>query len=128
LVDTKKHNEWFIMAKKDMRSANILFEHNADNEIICFHCQQAIEKYIKGYILYIAGELQEGHNLVRLCKKVMVYDSSFSDFLKDVAFVITFYIETRYPAEESLFVSIDDTKECIDIMNKIVNKIDKIIG
>jgi len=42
LVDTDKYNEWFVMAQKELRSAKILFDHDADNEIVCFHCQQTL--------------------------------------------------------------------------------------
>jgi len=45
VVDTKRYKEWLTMAEKDLKSAKILFEHDADYGIVCFHCQQAIEKY-----------------------------------------------------------------------------------
>lgn len=128
MIDTVKHNEWFKMAQKDIKSAKILFEHDADNEIVCFHCQQAIEKYLKGYLIYITGELNEGHNLVKLCKKAMQHSKSFGDFLKDMAFVNTYYIETRYPAVDPLIVSIEDTEECIRIVDEIVAKIDELVN
>ncbi|EGD49576.1 HEPN domain protein [Ruminiclostridium papyrosolvens DSM 2782] len=85
-----------------MRSAEILLEHNADNGIVCFHCQQAIEKYLKGFLINATGELQEGHNLVKLCKKAVAYDRALSEFTKDMAFVNTYYIEAKYPAEDPL--------------------------
>ncbi|MBM7582781.1 HEPN domain-containing protein [Caldicoprobacter guelmensis] len=84
-----KYKEWFEMAKKDIRSTEILYEHDGDNGIICFHCQQAIEKYLKGFLIYAAGELLEGHNLVRLCKKAMAYNKDLGEFIKDMAFVNT---------------------------------------
>lgn len=127
MVDTIKYNEWFIMAQKDIKSAKILFEHDADNEMVCFHCQQAIEKYLKGYLIFKIGELQEGHSLVKLCKKAMVYDKIFSKYLKDLAFVNTFYIETRYPAVDPLVVSDEDTIECIDIVAEITKDINSLI-
>jgi HEPN domain-containing protein len=30
VVDTKRYKEWLIMAEKDLKSAKILFEHDAD--------------------------------------------------------------------------------------------------
>lgn len=127
MVDTIKYNEWFIMAQKDIKSAKILFEHDADNEMVCFHCQQAIEKYLKGYLIFKMGELQEGHSLVKLCKKAMACDKIFSKYLKDLAFVNTFYIETRYPAVDPLVVSDEDTKECMEIVDKIIKDINGLI-
>lgn len=128
MVDTDKYNEWFAMAQKDLRSAKILFDHDADNEIICFHCQQTLEKYLKGYLIAVTGELQEGHNLLKLCKKAMVYDNKFNEFLKDMAFVNVFYIETRYPAIDPLVVSKEDTEECFRIVNKVLSRIKELIG
>ncbi len=94
MADTVKYNEWFVMAEKDLKSAKILFEHDADNEIVCFHCQQAIEKYPKGYLIYMT--------------KAMIQNKIFGEFLKDTAFVNTYCIETRYPAVDPLIVSRDD--------------------
>lgn len=116
------------MAKQDMRSAKILFEHDADNGIVCFHCQQAIEKYLKGFLIRITGELQEGHNLVKLCKKSIAYDKALNEFIKDMAFVNTYYIETRYPAEDPLLVSKEDAEECIKIAVKVIDKIEQILS
>lgn len=127
MVDTTKFNEWLIMAQKDIKSARILFEHDGDNEIICFHCQQAVEKYLKGYLIHMTGELQEGHNLVKLCKKAIIQDKTFGEFLKDMAFLNTFYVETRYPAVDPLIVSKEDTEECFQIMDRIVKLIEKLI-
>lgn len=128
MVDTDKYNEWFVMAQKDLRSALILFEHDADNEIVCFHCQQTLEKYLKGYLIAMTGALQEGHSLLKLCKKAMLQDRGFNVFLKDMAFVNVFYIETRYPAVDPLIVSRQDTEECFRIVNAVLAKINELIA
>lgn len=120
-------NEWLNMAKKDIKGAKILYEHDADYEIVCFHCQQAIEKYLKGFLISKTGELQEGHSLIKLCKKAMLHENSFDEFLKDMAFVNTFYIETRYPALDPLNISHEDTKECLMIVERIVKKVNVLI-
>ena len=127
-MDTDKYNEWFAMGDKDLRSAKILFDHDADNEIVCFHCQQTLEKYLKGYLIAVTGELQERHNLLKLCKKAMQQDNKFNEFLKDMALVNAFYIETRYPALDPLVVSKEDTEECFRIVEKVLTRIKKLIG
>lgn len=127
MVDTKRYKEWLIMAEKDLKSAKILFEHDADYGIVCFHCQQAIEKYLKGYLIFKSGELAEGHSLVKLCKKALGYDRSFEKLLKDCAFVNAFYFETRYPAEDPMVVTTEDVEECFRIA-EAVSKISENIG
>lgn len=128
MVDTIKYNEWFAMAKKDVRSAKILFEHDADYEIVCFHCQQAIEKYLKGYLIYETGELQEGHSLLKLCKKASPFNTNLKSFLKEMAFVNTYYIETRYPAIDPLIVSEEDASECLKIVESVMEEVEKSIN
>ena len=111
-----------------MQGAEILFEHDADNGIICFHCQQAIEKSLKGYLISVTGVLQDGHSLVKLCKNAATQNSLFSGLLKDMAFVSTYYIETRYPAEDPLLVSKEDAAECMAILKKVIRMIEDILN
>jgi HEPN domain-containing protein len=125
LVDSVRYKEWLEMAKKDMKSAHILFEHEADFGIVCFHCQQTLEKYLKGYLIFKTGLLEQGHNLIKLCRKAASYDKSFNELIKDCSFVNTFYIETRYPAEDPLSITNEDVLECFSILEKIIDKIDK---
>ncbi|AVX19647.1 HEPN domain-containing protein [Carboxydocella sporoproducens DSM 16521] len=127
MVDTQNYNEWLIMAQKDLRGARILFEHEADYELVCFHCQQAVEKYLKGYLIYKTRELQEGHNLMKLCKKAMIYNKKFGEFLKDLAFLNTFYIETRYPATEPLQISQEDAEESLRIAERFINVVEELL-
>ncbi len=123
VVDTKRYKDWVIMAEKDLKSAKILFEHDADYGIVCFHCQQAIEKCLKGYLIFKSGELVEGHSLVNLCKKSARYQGSFEYFLKDCSFVNVFYIETRYPAEDPISVTREDAEECFRIAEAVITKV-----
>jgi HEPN domain-containing protein len=127
LVDSKRYREWFDMARKDLKGARILYDHQADLYLVCFHCQQAIEKYFKGFLILKTGLLQEGHSLIKLCKEAQKHDDQFKVFLKDCAFVNTFYIETRYPAEDPLVVSTEETLECLKITEMIIQYIDNIV-
>lgn len=127
LVDTKKFYDWLAKAEKDIQGAKILYKHGADYGLVCFHCQQAIEKYLKGFLIYKTGMLQDGHNLVKLCKKVSKFNDIFKSYLKDCAFVNTFYIETRYPAEDPLIVAEEDVKECVKIVEKIAKKVNELV-
>lgn len=115
------------MAKMDLKGAEILFEYDGAFGLVCFHSQQAIEKYFKGYLIFKTGILQEGHSLIRLCKKAISFDDRFKEYLKDCAYVNAFYIETRYPAEESLEITEEEVIMCLDITKTILKLIDTII-
>ncbi|QIB67832.1 HEPN domain-containing protein [Aminipila butyrica] len=120
MVDSVRYKDWFSAGHKDLKSARILLDHDGDYTIIAFHCQQAIEKYLKGYLLLETHELEKGHSLILLIKKIQVFDSGIQQFMKDCAFVNQFYIETRYPADAPLELDQNEMKECLSIVNQIL--------
>ena len=125
MVDTLTYKEWFNIGEKDLNGAKILYEHNADYGLVLFHLQQAVEKHLKGYLIYKTGMLQEGHSLIKLCKKATVYNSEFRKFIKDCAFLNGYYIETRYPSEDPLIAENDDVEDGLRFTEEIVNFIEK---
>lgn len=127
MVDSLKYREWFNTAQKDLKAAKILYENNADNGLVLFHLQQAVEKYLKGYLIYKTGFFQEGHSLIKLCKKAAVYDKGFRKFIKDCAILNGYYIETRYPSEDPLIAEDDDVKEGLKFTKNIISFIESIL-
>lgn len=126
MVDTTRYKEWFEIAKKDLNGAKILYEHDADYGLVLFHLQQAVEKYLKGYLIYKTGLLQSGHNLMKLCKKASEFDNDFRKYIKDAAFLNGYYIETRYPAEDPLVAEKEDVEEGMKFTLDILAFIDNI--
>jgi HEPN domain-containing protein len=119
MVDSLRYNEWLEKAGRDLKSAKVLKQNNCGNDVVAFHCQQAIEKSLKGYLLKQTGQVAEGHSLIYLCKESSNFLAEFKKRLKDCAFVNQYYIETRYPADVPLIVSDDEANECISIAEDI---------
>ena len=44
--------KWLDKALTDLQAARILLTWDGDPSTIAFHCQQAIEKALKGYLLF----------------------------------------------------------------------------
>lgn len=119
MVDSKRFLDWIKKSAADIKAAGILKKYEAGNDYVAFHSQQAIEKALKGYLLYHTGELEEGHSLIFLCKKAIAFEPYFKEFLKDCAYVNQYYIETRYPADFPLEVSDEEAEECIKLAERI---------
>ncbi|MDL2234065.1 HEPN domain-containing protein [Ruminococcaceae bacterium OttesenSCG-928-L11] len=67
--------------------------------IICYHCQQAVEKYLKGYLVLNDQEPPRTHDLDNLCRLCQEYDQSFAE-LADICSELTAYgVQPRYPME-----------------------------
>lgn len=125
MVDTLKYKDWFEMANKDLKGAKILYEYQGDYGLVLFHLQQAVEKYFKGYLICETGILQDGHSLIKLCKKASAYNDGFRKFIKDCAFLNGYYIETRYPAEDPLIAEDEDVKDGLEFTEEIINFIEE---
>lgn len=97
--DSKRFYDWVDRAAEDMIAARILMEDDRCYNVSAFHCQQAIEKALKAFILLNTGDLVDGHNLSWLCKKAIKLDDKFREWLDESAVLNKCYIETRYPTD-----------------------------
>lgn len=108
---------WFEKAKRDLITAkNILNSPDPFSDIICFHAQQAVEKYIKAYLVFQEIEFPKTHTLEDLILLASQKDPSFLEF-KDLLSELTPYaVEIRYP--EFSEPSLSDAEEAVQIAMK----------
>jgi HEPN domain-containing protein len=105
MVENEFAMDWFRFAQRDLASArHLLSLHPQPHEIICYLCEQAVEKYLKGYLIVQGLEQPpRSHELDRLCELCMEYNGRFSD-LKKACDVLTDYgVQPRYPHEMGIF-------------------------
>lgn len=128
MVDTLRYRDWIDKSERDIKSAKILKEHDCGNDVVAFHCQQAIEKILKAYLIIKGDGVVSGHSLLYLCKLAQGHEGNFKKYIKDCGFVNQYYIETRYPADSPLIVSDYEANECIKIAEEIYNYVMSIIS
>ena len=70
MVDWEFVLPWVQRAENDITTARYLSEniHPGPIEIICFHCQQAAEKYLKAFLVWNDQEPSKTHDLIELAK------------------------------------------------------------
>ena len=90
--------EWIKKAGHDLGMAAMAMEGRREyTDAICFHCQQAVEKYLKAYLVHLKVPFKRSHNLAYLLdlagKKEDVPDSLYemAEQLDDYS------VEVRYP-------------------------------
>ena len=97
-------------------------------DVICFHCQQAAEKYLKAYLISKNVDFGKTHNLEYLVKLCSEIDTEFENVkVGDLSF---YAVEVRYP-DDFYMPTIDEAKESLKlakelevfIKNKLVCKI-----
>lgn len=113
--------EWFKKANNDLRNAEILLN-CGDNEIpydtLCFHCQQASEKYIKGYLICKGMDFPKTHNLADLIGICNQTDISFSKYITEMEKLTPYAVEIRY-LDDFYMPSEEEAREAYKIASAI---------
>lgn len=99
--------DWFRKGDLDMRRSEILLA-NDDPEGAAFHLQQAIEKYLKGYLISNGWKLQRIHDLEDLLDYALDYNKEFEKYRSLCQELTEYYIEERYPLLISSGLSKDE--------------------
>ena len=98
--DTKREwvRSWLIKARSDLRSARALValpEPATDTAI--YHCQQAAEKALKGYLACRDQPLARTHDLERLLELATALDPAFASLEAQADVLNPYATAFRYP-------------------------------
>lgn len=90
--------QWIIKAHHDLKDVeNNFAAKEFYTDTVCFHCQQACEKLLKGYLFYQGIRFERTHNLEILLEQCIVHDKSFEIFRETIPVLTPYGVETRYP-------------------------------
>ena len=121
-MKTKKEfvNSWVKKAARDLSFLD------AVTESICFHCQQATEKFLKAYLVFLDISFTKTNEIGELITKCQNRDREIF-VLKEEADRLTDYaVAVRYP-EEPFEPTLGEAKEAFGIAKRIGNLVlDKI--
>lgn len=92
--------QWLQKAERDFDAASHLLEEgDRFREIIAFHCQQAVEKYLKAFLVRHQLEFPKTHDIKKLLSLVATTDLSLAETLREADTLTPFGVEVRYPNE-----------------------------
>lgn len=114
---------WLLLANEDIAVIESLFKSDPDfyARTICFHSQQAIEKFLKAFLVYHNKDFPRTHDLEFLlieCKKI---DKSGFDF--DFGSLTDFGVSVRYP-DDFIIPDKDDTILYRDIAKEVKKEVE----
>jgi HEPN domain-containing protein len=120
MVDSIIVREWLDKADEDFEFARLnLEEKKPFFAQICFHFQQAAEKYLKAYIVAHELEFRKIHELPMLLKTCISKDSSLDKLKGDCEYLTIYYVETRYPVHWPTNFSYDETHKAFQSASRI---------
>ena len=124
MVNPQIIKEWLAKADDDFYFADAnLREGSEFFAQICFHFQQAAEKYLKAYIICNSLNFSKVHDLVHLLKTCSDHEPSLARLKEDCILLSTAYIDTRYPVHWPT----DYTRETAIKLNVAASNISRII-
>ena len=108
-------NTWIEKADHDLGSAKLIFQHLPSYfDTIAFHCQQAVEKYIKASLIYLEIEFQRSHDLPYLLEILSRKVEIKPEIFEKAILLNGFSVEIRYP-NQIIHLTEDELKYAISI-------------
>jgi HEPN domain-containing protein len=95
---TNSVTDWRELFDRDMAVAEHLTVsmHPVPTAIIIFLCQQGVEKYLKGALVFLGEEPPYIHDLEELCARVEKHRPSFGTIFTLCSVITHFAIQPRY--------------------------------
>ena len=113
--------EWFRFANENWQVAEreLAYQEPACHTI-CFLCQSAAEKYLKGYLIARGWTLEKTHDITRLLDLCADYDEAFAELVTEGAVLNEYITAGRYP-EDIAYEELgpEDAEEAVQIVCRI---------
>jgi HEPN domain-containing protein len=94
--------EWVRKAEADFIAANKLGQKRITlHDQVCFHCEQAAEKYLKALMEELNLTIPRTHNLVAILPLLTPHHRSLRSMRRGLDFLTRFAVEFRYPGENA---------------------------
>jgi len=116
-------NQWKEKADQDLAAAEGLLSYKTPLPYpVCFHCQQASEKYIKAFLTHRQVEFPKSHDIRELLGLVARVDQELADVLMPAAILTPYGVEMRYPGDLPTPTQ-DEAETALALARQVVNTI-----
>jgi len=98
----KTTREWVRKAEHDFRGASKLHADKGGlNDLVCFHCQQCIEKYLKALLEETGLNIPRTHDLLRLLVDLQPTCPILVKLRRAFTILSEYAVDVRYPGDQS---------------------------
>jgi len=118
MIKTGDPKAWIAKAEADFEAAKTLFLSHKKGmpDLVCYHCQQSAEKYLKAYLTYRRIKYPKTHDLEKLLDLVVAFDPLADAIREANRFLNPYSITVRYPGDE---VPRSEAKQSLQMLNSI---------
>jgi HEPN domain-containing protein len=110
--------EWIDKAEQDYQTAETMAKRRKQPvpDVVGFHSQQCIEKYLKALLVYKKLDFHKTHDLIELLEIAIKKEPFFEMFRTDLRILNPFSVQFRYPGEVA---TIEEAKIALKAMRRI---------
>lgn len=120
MVDQSIVDEWLAKADEDyLFTEKYLQNEESFFAPLCFHCQQAAEKYLKSYIVAKEFSFLKIHDINELREVCQDHEESFEEIRDECALLSRYYIDTRYPTVWPVGYTKEDAWTALEAVGRI---------
>ncbi|MCR4420893.1 MAG: HEPN domain-containing protein [Exilispira sp.] len=111
-----------LVAKREIKSENTVYD------AVCFHSQQAVEKYLKALLQENEVYFEKTHDLDLLLEKCKDFVPEIIQLKEKIIELSSYAVEVRYPGVEATKEEAEDSLATAVQVEKIVKKYFKMEG
>ena len=95
---TPETAHWVRYAEEDLQAARDLAARSPPlRNVVCFHCQQAAEKYLKALLQELGRVVPRTHDLEDLLDLLLPHDATLAPLRRGLQSLTEYAVEFRYP-------------------------------
>jgi HEPN domain-containing protein len=116
------YKKWLARARSNLIISKTRTDEYVYFEDLCFQAQQAVEKAIKGLLIFYNVDPEKTHNLVSLIKELSKH-TELSEEVNETSILNNYAVQTRYPGD---YTSIgEEYNDAVIIAEKCIKWIEK---
>jgi len=123
-MSAEKSKEWVEKAEDDYRAATALDPADVPG-VVCFLCQQCIEKYLKAALALHGVKVPKLHDLIALNEMVENVDARFSALIDGLQVLLPYSVASRYPG---MTMSAEEARRAVATMIELRGQIRRFLG
>ncbi|MDP2951599.1 MAG: HEPN domain-containing protein [bacterium] len=119
--DSTNYKDWFRFAQDDLSFAKAGFRETGIARDACFLSHQAVEKYLKGFLVSKNVKPERTHLLTDILESCASYEEHFLDFYEQCDFLNQFYNPVRYPGGVILDFDKGTGTKALKVAEEVIN-------
>ena len=111
------------VAKREMQSELPVYH------TICFLCQSAAEKFLKGYLISVGWKLEKTHDIVEMLGYCAGYDEDLGSLIAEGAVLNEYIVAGRYPGDVfTEHIDSEAAEEALKAVKRIRSRVKEIMA